>query len=117
MEASVETKAHKQQEFALASISELASPSSSSSPIVARFSADCGTPELRFHLESQSIPVVNVDLRAAQVSFLLYSDSFIHFFTLFGCRESEGNLNREKKLEGRGSFRILRLRRTCLVRS
>ncbi|XP_062108641.1 probable histone-arginine methyltransferase 1.4 isoform X2 [Humulus lupulus] len=70
MEASVEKKGHKKQEFTLASVSELASSSSSalsSSPIVARFSADGGIPELRFYQESQSVAVVNVDLRVAQL--------------------------------------------------
>ncbi|KAM6545175.1 hypothetical protein CsatB_025911 [Cannabis sativa] len=72
MEASAEKKSHKQQEFALASVSELASSSSSSSalsssPIVARFSVDGGIPELRFYQESQSFAVVNVDLRVAQL--------------------------------------------------
>ncbi|KAM6555741.1 hypothetical protein CsatB_002760 [Cannabis sativa] len=70
MEASAENKSHKQQEFALASVFELASSSSSSSALsssstVAWFSVDDGIPELRFYQESQSFVVVNVDLRVA----------------------------------------------------
>lgn len=76
MEASVGQKAQKQHEFALASVSELAPSSSSSSsdvawssPAIARFASDCGIPELRFHTESELVAVVNVDLQAAKVRF------------------------------------------------
>ncbi|KAL6293166.1 hypothetical protein ACE6H2_001308 [Prunus campanulata] len=64
-------EAQKQQEFALASISELASSSSSSSssltPAVARFSAEDGVGELRFQQEAESDARVNVDLQTAQL--------------------------------------------------
>ncbi|XP_018826128.1 probable histone-arginine methyltransferase 1.3 [Juglans regia] len=59
----------KQQEFALVSVSEL-SPSSSTSPsklVVARFCADSGISELRFHKEPESIATRNVDLRTARL--------------------------------------------------
>ncbi|KAG6670589.1 hypothetical protein I3843_Q053300 [Carya illinoinensis] len=59
----------KQQEFALVSVSEL-SPSSSTSPskpVVARFCADSGISELRFHKEPESIATTNVDLRTARL--------------------------------------------------
>ena len=78
MEASVALKAQKQQEFALASIAELASPSpsppSSSPPVIARFGADSGVPELRIHRESEPVASVSVDLREAQVRFASFSD-------------------------------------------
>jgi histone-arginine methyltransferase CARM1 len=62
---------HKQLEFALASVSELSSSSSAaqSKPVVARFSADSGVPELRFQQEPESIAAINVDLLTAKVSF------------------------------------------------
>ncbi|PQQ18295.1 putative histone-arginine methyltransferase 1.3 isoform X2 [Prunus yedoensis var. nudiflora] len=71
MEGSREEEAQKQQEFALASISELASSSSSSSltPAVARFSAEDGVVELGFQQEAESDARVNVDLQTAQVCF------------------------------------------------
>lgn len=60
---------HKQLEFALASVSELSSSSSAaqSKPVVARFSADSGVPELRFQQESESIVAINVDLLTAKL--------------------------------------------------
>ncbi|KAL5537419.1 hypothetical protein UlMin_044663 [Ulmus minor] len=73
MEGSAGEKAHKESEFALASISELSSSSSSadgvvsSSPAVARFGDNCGVPELRFHQESESLAVIDFDLRTAQL--------------------------------------------------
>ncbi|XP_021825212.1 uncharacterized protein LOC110766231 isoform X2 [Prunus avium] len=69
MEGSRGEEAQKQQEFALASISELASSSSSSSltPAVARFSAEDGVVELRFQQEAESDARVNVDLQTAQI--------------------------------------------------
>ncbi|XP_021806230.1 probable histone-arginine methyltransferase 1.4 isoform X1 [Prunus avium] len=69
MEGSKGEEAQKQQEFALASISELASSSSSSSltPAVARFSAEDGVGELRFQQEAESDARVNVDLQTAQL--------------------------------------------------
>ncbi|XP_050372264.1 probable histone-arginine methyltransferase 1.4 isoform X1 [Argentina anserina] len=62
--------AMKPQEFALVSISELGSSSSSSpsSPAVAMFSAgENGAVELRFQPESESAAAVNVDLQAAKL--------------------------------------------------
>ncbi|BFG35015.1 hypothetical protein CerSpe_212890 [Prunus speciosa] len=69
MEGSRGEEAQKQQEFALASISELASSSSSSSltPAVARFSAEDGVVELGFQQEAESDARVNVDLQSAQI--------------------------------------------------
>ncbi|ONI28299.1 hypothetical protein PRUPE_1G136600 [Prunus persica] len=59
----------QKQEFVLASVSELASSSSSSSltPAVARFSAEDGVGELRFQQEAESDARVNVDLQTAQL--------------------------------------------------
>ncbi|XP_057956907.1 probable histone-arginine methyltransferase 1.4 [Malania oleifera] len=60
-----------QAEFTLASVSQLSSSASSvpssSSPVVARFSADSGGPVLRFHRESESADVISVDIRTAQL--------------------------------------------------
>ena len=62
--------AMKPQEFALLSISELGSSSSTSAAAVARFSAgENGAAELRFQPESESAAPVNVDLQAAKVCF------------------------------------------------
>ncbi|KAK9288899.1 hypothetical protein L1049_017368 [Liquidambar formosana] len=59
----------KLQEFALSSILQLspASSTSSSSSVVARFSADSGVAELRFHRDSESSDVITVDLQTAQL--------------------------------------------------
>lgn len=69
----------KTAEFTLASVSELSSSSSSafasSSSAVARFYADSGVAELRFHQQPESNDVVNVDLQSAQV--LLFSDKLL----------------------------------------
>ncbi|CAB4262713.1 unnamed protein product [Prunus armeniaca] len=69
MEGSKGEEAQKQQEFVLASISELASSSSSSSltPAVARFSSEDGVGKLRFQQEAESDARVNVDLQTAQL--------------------------------------------------
>ncbi|KAI5349517.1 hypothetical protein L3X38_002405 [Prunus dulcis] len=69
MEGSKGEEAQKQKEFVLASVSELASSSSSSSltPAVARFSAEDGVGELRFQQEAESDARVNVDLQTAQL--------------------------------------------------
>ncbi|VVA16786.1 PREDICTED: histone-arginine methyltransferase [Prunus dulcis] len=69
MEGSKGEEAQKQKEFVLASVSELASSSSSSSltPAVARFSAEDGVGELRFQQEAESDAGVNVDLQTAQL--------------------------------------------------
>ncbi|CAL8991445.1 unnamed protein product [Prunus brigantina] len=68
MEGSKGEEAQKQQEFVLASISELASSSSSSlTPAVARFSTEDGVGELRFLQEAESDARVNVDLQTAQL--------------------------------------------------
>ncbi|KAF3456216.1 hypothetical protein FNV43_RR00866 [Rhamnella rubrinervis] len=72
MEGSVGQTVPVEQEFVLASISELSSPSSSytaasSSSAVARFYADSGVAELRFYRQPESITVVNVDLQTAQL--------------------------------------------------
>ncbi|XP_016648040.1 PREDICTED: probable histone-arginine methyltransferase 1.4 [Prunus mume] len=66
MEGSKGEEAQKQQEFVLASISELASSSSSSSltPAVARFSSEDGVGEQQ---EAESDARVNVDLQTAQL--------------------------------------------------
>lgn len=68
MEGPKEEK-QKQEEFALVSVSELASSSSESSskPVVARFCADSGLAEFRFHKETESIAAINVDLRTSQI--------------------------------------------------
>ncbi|CAN0900543.1 Probable histone-arginine methyltransferase 1.4 [Linum grandiflorum] len=71
----------QQQKFALASLTDLASCCSSSSasapssslPAVATFATDDDVAKLRFHQESESNPVVNVDLATAQVTL------FAHF--------------------------------------
>lgn len=72
MEGTIGKNAERQREFALASISDLSpsSPSASLSfPVIARFSADSGVTEIRFHTESESGAVVTVDLQVAQVRF------------------------------------------------
>jgi histone-arginine methyltransferase CARM1 len=74
----------QQQEFALASITELASSSSTSSscsdsqsvPVIARFSADNGVAGLRFNRDSESTDSISVDVRTAQVSQCLFLVSF-----------------------------------------
>ena len=68
MEGSAGLK-HKHLEFTLAAVSELSSSwaSSSSTPLIARFSADGGVPELRFHQDSEFIDGLNVDLGTSQV--------------------------------------------------
>lgn len=66
---------HKQLEFTLAAVSQLSSSSlsssssSSSSPssVIARFSADSGVAELRFHRDSEFIDGFNVDIGTSQV--------------------------------------------------
>lgn len=77
MEGSVGQTVPLEQEFILASISELPSSSSSSavassSHAVARFYTDSGVAELRFHQQPESIAVVNVDLQTAQVRFAFW---------------------------------------------
>ena len=77
MEGSVEQTVPSEQEFVLASISELSSSSSSSavassSPAVTRFYSDSGVAELRFHQQPESIAVVNVDLQTAKVRFAFW---------------------------------------------
>lgn len=65
--ASVEQN-HKPLEFALASVCELSSPSIPSTvPVISRFSADGGVPELRFHGDLESGDGLKVDLRVAQL--------------------------------------------------
>ncbi|XP_012083937.1 probable histone-arginine methyltransferase 1.4 isoform X2 [Jatropha curcas] len=66
------SKQNKQQQFVLASITELSSSSSSSLaasslPVVARFSADNGVVELRFLHDSNATDFINVDLSTAQL--------------------------------------------------
>lgn len=97
MEASVGQKAQKQHEFALASVSELASSSSSSdvawsSPAIARFAGDCGIQELRFYTESEPVTVVNVDLRAAKLYKLGPVSSV--------CISEASNVSKEKYSRG-----------------
>lgn len=74
----------QKQEFVLASVSELASSSSSSSltPAVARFSAEDGVGELRFQQEAESDARVNVDLQTAQVCFSYLEYAFLFFLTI-----------------------------------
>lgn len=68
MEDSVAQK-RNQREFALASLSDLSSSSSSSpSPGIARFTCDGSTAELQIQHESHQISLT-VDLRDAQVHF------------------------------------------------
>lgn len=75
----------KAQEFALVSISELgSSSSSSSSPAVALFSAENGVAELRFQPESESAAPVNVDLQTAKVCFS-YLDCCFDLIVSIGC--------------------------------
>lgn len=59
----------QQQEFSLVSVTELATPSSPSSPVTARFSADSGVAELRFHrdLKSPCSAAIVVDVKTAQL--------------------------------------------------
>ncbi|KAL7210468.1 hypothetical protein ACSBR1_031926 [Camellia fascicularis] len=68
MEIAVEQN-HKQQEFAIASVSQLSSSFStaSSSPVTARFSFDSGVAELRFYRDSEAKEPVHIDLRTAQI--------------------------------------------------
>ncbi|KAF8387842.1 hypothetical protein HHK36_026503 [Tetracentron sinense] len=69
MEDSIE-QMRKQKEFTLISISQLPYSSSyatSSSSVVARFSVDSGSGELRFHQESESSDGIHFDLRTAQL--------------------------------------------------
>ncbi|KAG4182723.1 hypothetical protein ERO13_A09G062500v2 [Gossypium hirsutum] len=61
---------HKHLEFTLAAVSELSSSSSvssSSTPVIARFSADDGVAALRFHQGSEFIDGFNVDLGTSQL--------------------------------------------------
>ncbi|KAH7842533.1 hypothetical protein Vadar_006467 [Vaccinium darrowii] len=60
---------HEQQEFELASVSNLSSSSSavSLSPAVARFCFDSGVAVLRFHKDSESNEAFHIDLRTAQL--------------------------------------------------
>lgn len=76
----------KAQEFALVSISELGSSSSSasSSPAVALFSAENGVAELRFQPESESAAPLNVDLQTAKVCFS-YLDCCFDLIVSIGC--------------------------------
>ncbi|XP_022138590.1 probable histone-arginine methyltransferase 1.3 isoform X2 [Momordica charantia] len=66
MEDSLGQKPNQQEEFTLVSISELASSSSSSAPVVARFGGDSGAAELRFRREPDSDDFT-VDLRTSQI--------------------------------------------------
>ena len=96
----IQKQSKQQQEFALASMTELASSSSSSSfcsdsqsvPVTARFSADNGDVELRFNRESESADSISVDVKTARVSD--YYFLFLIWFFLFGYRESvrDGNV-------------------------
>ncbi|KAH8499610.1 hypothetical protein H0E87_015002, partial [Populus deltoides] len=72
----IQKQSKQQQEFALASMTELASSSSSSSsfcsdsqsvPVTARFSADNGDVELRFNRESESADSISVDVKTARL--------------------------------------------------
>ncbi|KAI5581119.1 hypothetical protein POPTR_008G222700v4 [Populus trichocarpa] len=71
----IQKQSKQQQEFALASMTELASSSSSSSfcsdsqsvPVTARFSADNGVVELRFNRESESADSISVDVKTARL--------------------------------------------------
>ncbi|XP_038724152.1 probable histone-arginine methyltransferase 1.3 isoform X1 [Tripterygium wilfordii] len=70
MEASVGQKL--EQEFTLASVSDIASSSSASvvspsAPVIARFSSDSGVSQLRFGSDSEAIDAVNVNLRTAKL--------------------------------------------------
>ncbi|KAA3481038.1 putative histone-arginine methyltransferase 1.3 [Gossypium australe] len=78
---------HKELEFTLAAVSQLSSSSlssssSSSSSVIARFSADSGVAELRFHRDSEFIDGFNVDIGTSQlfklgpVQSLCVSESF-----------------------------------------
>ncbi|KAL1081639.1 hypothetical protein V6Z11_D09G079400 [Gossypium hirsutum] len=62
---------HKHLELTLAAVSELSSSSSvyssSSTPVIARFSADDGVAALRFHQGSEFIDGLNVDLGTSQL--------------------------------------------------
>ncbi|XP_022760565.1 probable histone-arginine methyltransferase 1.3 [Durio zibethinus] len=60
---------HKHLEFTLAAVSELSSPSvsSSSTPLIARFNVDGGVAELRFHRDSEFTDGFNVDLGTSQL--------------------------------------------------
>jgi len=90
----IQKQSKQQQEFALASMTELASSSSSSSsfcsdsqsvPVTARFSADNGDVELRFNRESESADSISVDVKTARVS-----DYYFLFFNLiFFCLVTE----------------------------
>ncbi|XP_022722938.1 probable histone-arginine methyltransferase 1.4 [Durio zibethinus] len=68
MEGSAGLK-HKHLEFTLATVSELSSSltSSSSTPVIARFSADGGVAQLRFHQDSKFIDGFNVYLGTSQI--------------------------------------------------
>ncbi|TYJ15388.1 hypothetical protein E1A91_A10G180600v1 [Gossypium mustelinum] len=62
----------KELEFTLAAVSQfssssLSSSSSSSSSVIARFSADSGVAELRFHRDSEFIDGFNVDIGTSQL--------------------------------------------------
>lgn len=91
MEGSKGEEAQKQQEFVLASISELASSSSSSSltPAVARFSTEDGVGELRFLQEAESDARVNVDLQTAQVCFCYLEYAFFLTIVRLAAKEAD----------------------------
>ena len=75
MEIQKQCKQQQQEEFALASVTELASSSTSSSrsdsksaPVIARFSAGNGVAVLRFNRDSESTDSISVDVKTARVS-------------------------------------------------
>ena len=84
MEGSTGLK-HKHLEFTLATVSELSSSSvcssSSPTPVIARFSADGGVTELRFHQDSEFLDGFNVDLGASQVR----KESDVWFLRILTC--------------------------------
>uniref|UniRef100_A0A6N2MVY5 type I protein arginine methyltransferase n=1 Tax=Salix viminalis TaxID=40686 RepID=A0A6N2MVY5_SALVM len=77
MEIQKQSKQQQQEEFALASVTELASSSTSlsrsdshSAPVIARFSAGNGVAVLRFNRDSESTDSISVDVKTAQLSKL-----------------------------------------------
>lgn len=91
MEGSAELK-HKHLEFTLAAVSELSSSASSSTPLIARFSADGGVAELRFHQDSELIDGYSVNPGTSQVRkegivwFFVREPFCIYYLALKRCQ-------------------------------
>ncbi|KAL2530544.1 putative histone-arginine methyltransferase 1.3 [Forsythia ovata] len=73
MEVSVGQNKQREQDFLVASISQLAISNNSSPPGVARFRSDAGVSELQFSPDSGPNDSIHFDLRTAQSPSSTYS--------------------------------------------